>query len=428
MQSFGDFANYILENSNHNTDSTNKDVHIIVNYPKLPWGDKAQYMMTLTWFSSMGWQKGGSKGTNVIFAETLDEAMKQSDAYDYAIVSYIGTFYNNFQTDAPLTIHHYFQKFKESQLPCRGHILWKPGTGYPRLHLQSMFLDIKHWRKIGKPSFGFYSGEVIIPERSISNVHDDYTPHWLKPTTNKSIISNKHMAEYISKVLEDGKEIINYDMERGTKFFCYPERESCEALDFERNRNSDIIYTRNNEHLKHNLTTRKYDVIYAPAGGQLSEFLLKYYGHSKTELVVYDYHMKSLQWKQLCYQRVNSAGDIDRVARSLGSIVDNCDYKPDLVEKNNELFSIDEWIETFYNFQNVRFLHHDMIKDDVLKVNPSKTNLVYLSNIFSYNFVIHQEKIDVIHNKFKEYLKLPNTTIFGKNVFKDTVYYENHSS
>ena len=428
MQSFGDFGNYILEHSQHNTDSNNKDVHIILNYPKLEWGDKAQYMATLTWFSSMGWSKGGSKGMNVIFAETLDEAMQHTDKYDYALVSYIGTFYNNFQQTAPLTIHHYFEKFKQSGLPCRGHILWKPGTQYPRLHLQSMFLDINHWRKLDRPSFGHYSGEVITPERSNSNVHDDYTPHWLKSSKEYRNVDNKEMAQYISKVLEDDKEIINFDLERNTKFFCYPERDHCDALKYEQNRNSDIIYTQNNERLKPNLTTRKYDVIYSPAGGQLSEFLLKYYGHKDTELVVYDYHMKSLNWKQLCYERVNVPSDIDRVAKSFGSIVDNCDYKPELVEENQALFSMDEWIETFSNFQNVKFLLHDMIKDDCLRVDPSKTNLVYLSNIFSYNFVIHLAKVEQIHSKFQQYLQLPNTTVIGKNIFKDSIYHENHSS
>jgi hypothetical protein len=428
MQNFGEFTNYILSNSNHNIDSTNKDVHIILNYPKLSWGDKAQYMTTLTWFSSMGWSKGGSKGMNVIFAETLDEAMQQSDCYDYALISYIGTFYNNFQQNAPLTIHDYFEKFKASGLPCRGHILWKPQTQYPRLHLQSMFLDIQHWRKIGKPSFGHYTGEVELPTRSYSNVHDDYTPHWLKGSCEKVNIQNKEMGEYISKVLEDNKEIINFDLERNTKFFCYPERDYCEALEYERNRNSDIIYTRNNERLKPNITTRKYDVIYSPAGGQLSEFLLKYYGHENTELVIFDYHMKSLNWKQLCYQRVNIPSDIDRVARSFGSNIDNCDYKPDLVEENEALFSMDEWVETLWKFKNVRFLHHDMIKDDVLRVDPNKTNLIYLSNIFSYNFVIHLAKINDIHSKFQQYLQLPNTTVVGKNIFKDSIYHENHSS
>lgn len=427
MQSFGEFAKYILENSNHNTDPNNKDVHIILNYPKIAWGDKAQYMMTLTWFSGMGRGRGGSKGTNVIFAETLDEAMQQTDKYDYALISYIGTFYNYHSgTDVP--IDYYFIKFKQSGLACRGHILWKPEAQYPRLHLQSMFLNIKHWRSIGKPSFGLYTGEVNVPNRSVTNVHDDYTPHWLVSSTNKKNVMNAEMSEYISAVMKDGHNIVNFDVERSKKFFCYPERDYCAALEFEQNRSADIIYTRNNERLHPNITNKKYDVIYAPAGGQLSEFLLKYYGHEKTELIVFDNHMKSLQWKQLCYQRVSCVSDIDRVAKSLGSIVDNCSYKPDLVEENEKLFSMDEWIETLSSFHNVSFLHHDLIKDDVIKIDPSKTNLIYLSNIFSYNFVIHEQKIDVIHNKFKQYLQLENTTIFGKNVFKDTVYHENHSS
>lgn len=65
---------------------------------------------------------------------------------------------------------------------------------------------------------------------------------------------------------------------------------------------------------------------------------------------------------------------------------------------------------------------------DNLTIDSSKRNLVYLSNIFSYNPVIHKYKVDQLHDKFTEYTKLPNTTVIGNNIFKDAVYSENHSS
>lgn len=429
MQSFEEFADYIMKHSRHNTNKKIKDVCIILDYPKLPWGDKAQYMMTLTWFSCMGWRRGGSNNTDVIFAKNIDEAMALTDKYEYALVSYIGTFYNNYQVSAPYTIHTYFEQFKQSGDVCRGHILWKPELSYPRLHFQSMFLDLNHWRKIGKPSLDRYTGEVIEPLRSEENVHDDYTPLWLKPSDKKIQVKNREMAEYISKVMEDGKEIHNFFEERGTKFFTYPERDYCEPLEFERNRRSDIIYTRNTEEFKVIPHDQKYDVIYAPASGCMAEFLWKAYGHENTKLVIYDWHKASLDWKKLCYNMVEEPSDFDRAARTFSHcLIDDSSYKQDVVDENLKIFSLDDWVDAVHNIAEVEFKHHDIIMDPVFDVDPTKRNLIHLSNIFSYNFVIHRLKLEEIHSKFEQFVALPNTTVFGKNVFRDTVINENHSS
>ena len=231
MQSFEEFGKYILENSNHNTRDS-EQVHIIVDYPKIQWDDYAQYMATLTWWTGVGWGRKGNTEP-LIFAKDLDEAVKLADKYKYAMVSYIGSFYYNWERDRPDTIHTHFNEFCESDKPCKGHILWHEKNAYARMHLQCMFLNLDHWRKIGKPSFGKYSGPVIWPERSKSNVHDDYTPHWLSPPKDPQIkqVRSAEMAEYISKVIEDGQTIYNFEKERNVKFFCYPERRHCDALE-----------------------------------------------------------------------------------------------------------------------------------------------------------------------------------------------------
>ena len=430
MQSFEQFANYIITHSRHNENPSDR-VHIILNYPKIKWNNYAEYMATLTWFTSIGWSRGGSKNSHVIFAETLDEAMEQTDGYNYAIVSYIGTFYNNYQTNAPETIHDYFDKFCESDHPCRGHILWHPNKQYGRLHLQCMFLNINHWRSIGKPLFGFWSGSAHLPERSKSDVHDDYTPHWIRPSGEYVEVKNAEMAEYITAVLDDGKQILNLDRERATKFFCYPERKSCEALDFERNRNPNIIYAKNNETLAKLdfKTDEKFDMIYAPAAGYSAEYLYHKFGHSDTKLVIFDVHKESLQWKQMLYTMADSVEDIERVNSYFakkGCIIDRCDYKPDLVKSNESVYSMDDWISTMKSVKP-EIINHDALSGP-FDIDPNKRNLIYLSNIFSYMFLIHKMKVKDIHDVFNDYLMLPNTTIYGKNVFKDTVLHENHSS
>ncbi len=431
MLTFDELAEYILTNSKHNTIKDTKRVHIILDYPKLKWGDYSEYLMTLTWFTGIGWSNGGSKGCNVIFAHDLDDACARADEYDHAMISYIGTFYNNYHNDPDDLIHTHFNRFCESEHPCRGHILWHPNKQYGRLHLQSMFLSLKHWRDIDRPTFGSYTGEVMVPRLAVSNVHDDYTPHYICPSYDYTTVVRAEMAEYISRVLESGKTILNYDIERSTKFFTYPHRATkddyvCPALDFERARNSNIIYSINNEKIIKNMTDVKFDVIYAPASGNLAERLWRMYGHENTKLVIFDNNKASLIWKQRLYDLAVSPEDIDyitkHVAKAHGSDIDNCSYKPKLVEKQLKEYSNVDWIDDMSSIADVEFKHHDLIKDPVFDVDHDKHNMLYFSNIFSYNFIHHTSRLEDINNKFNNYLDVDNCFVIGKNPFKDSVY------
>jgi len=430
LNSFEEFGKFILQNSSHNTKETKK-VHIILNYPKIEWDEYAQYMATLTWWTGVGWGRKGNTEA-IIFAETLDEAVAQSDKYEYAMVSYIGSFYNNWHRDEPNTIHTYFDEFCESGAPCKGHILWHEKNQYARMHLQCFFLNLNHWRVIGKPSFGRYTGDVVWPERSSTNVHDDYTPYWLKPKEETVIktVRNAEMAEYISKVIEAGDTIHNFIQERDVKFFCYPERRSCEALDFEENKNDNIVYTKNNEKYSHMKvkTNLKFDVIYAPASGFSGEYLYHLYGHENTKMIFFDINDDSISWKKMVYD----FRDLDRVEnywkKKEGVIVDDADYKPVVRGDNEKLFPQDKILETIEKIGNPEFIKFDAVIDPIenLKIDTDKVNLLYFSNIFCYNYLIHRHPVDVIHARWGEFLDLDNCIIGGKNLFRDEVISGNY--
>lgn len=418
MQSFEEFANYVLSNSRHNENTTDS-VHIILDYPKIQWDDWAEYMATLTWFSGIPLSNGGSKNANVVFSKDITSALNNCDAHDYAMISYIGSFY---YSEHGNNIWTFFEKFKNSDLIARGHLLFHPDKEYGRLHPQTIFLNLKKWRELGRPSFENYTGKVINYVRSSSNVHDDYTPHFVVKGEGYKEVTNCEQGEFISKALEAGYKLLNFDLERNTKFFCYPERRRAIALDHERNRESNIVYGRNNEKLPD--FKLKYDVIYAPAAGNLAERLYAKFGHENTKLVQYDYNMDSLLFKQQMWTMQDVKSTFVHWRKKKGIIFDECDYKPELVEESLKDFSDEQW-EDVIKSTYCEFVHMD-IMDGPIRVDPNKTNLIYLSNIFAYNFIIHKMKIKDIHNKFKEYCELPNTTVYGKNIFKDTVYNENH--
>lgn len=409
MQSFKEFGEYIIAHSRHGEVASDK-VHVIINYPKIQWDDWAEYMATLTWFSGIPLNSGGSKNSHVVFAEDIDQGLAQCNQYKYAMVSYIGSFY---YSDHNENIFKYFDNFCESGRPCRGHILWHPDKQYGRLHPQTIFLNLTHWRSIGSPKFAPHTGRVMLPIRSKSNVHDDYTPHWIAPSDTYVNVEGAEHSEYISRVLEDGHTILNLDRERRTKFFCYPERRHSSTLDAEKNRPSNIVYVKNNETIPH--FDRKFDVIYAPASGCISEQLFARHGHANTKLVIYDYNDDSIKWKKMLY----TLRDIDSVnrhfRRNVDCIVDDCSYKT--IKQD---FTDQQWMDAIDTIDSPTFLKYDILTGP-FDVDATKTNLIYLSNIFAYNYLIHKKGIAEVHDTFNKYLQLPNSTIYGKNIFKDSV-------
>ena len=444
MQSFEEYAQYILDHAGHNVTNKRRQVHIIVDYPLLEWNDFKKYLMTLTWMTGIGWSRGPNSDHNVIFAKTLDEGLSQTTDYDYALVSYVGTVYRFPSTPTEKSIWHYFDRWVEKKdSPCRGHILWHPNKQYGRLHLQSMFLDLVHWRQIGQPSFGKWTGSVTLPEVCPDNIHDDYTPLWLKPGTDVRDVNKAEMAEYISAVIKDGKTITNFTkVERSSKYFTYPQREEISApLLADQQKTSNILYRRNTSKLSDLNKTmdkipliEKFDVIYAPAAGNVAEYLWKTHGHADTKLVVLDNNEASIKWKDGIFNlyKPTTVDQIDRITKIIskvtGCIVDTADYKPDgFIDGNEAIFSDQDWIEVIKEIKQSELILFDYLSSD-LKVDPAKRNLIYLTNIFSYVFNYHKYSLEHLVTQFEKLLKLPNTTVVGHNPFRLNIIHENRSS
>src|SRR6056300_660459 len=76
-----------------------------------------------------------------------------------------------------------------------------------------------------------------------------------------------------------------------------------------------VIYTANTERLAgyEKFLKCKYDNIYAPASGSLSEYLWHKFGHKDSKLIIYDYYVPSLNWKKLLYDSAAEIGDINKI-------------------------------------------------------------------------------------------------------------------
>lgn len=108
-----------------------------------------------------------------------------------------------------------------------GHIMLRPTDQYPWLHDQAFAININLWKSLGRVYLGDPArGQLQVPafSRSPENIHDDYTPVWLRSADGSvTIDSRKFGWNIIATSLANGIEIPNIPIDiRKTKFFTYP--------------------------------------------------------------------------------------------------------------------------------------------------------------------------------------------------------------
>ena len=125
-----------------------------------------------------------------------------------------------------------YAKKENSPLSC--HILDR--GGYFHLHPQYFTIDLEVYQSLGFPAFEETPGPVDIntkiTERSIDNVHDDYTPWWLHSgTETKTYASDQGYfgINVVAGMINAGYNIVNIPRElRQRKNYCYPEHQLLE--------------------------------------------------------------------------------------------------------------------------------------------------------------------------------------------------------
>ena len=106
-----------------------------------------------------------------------------------------------------------------------GHIMDRGGYFY--FHDQCVLINRRAWEKLGKPSLGAPVKKpetVAVPQRSAENVHDNYTPLWLKPTgqTLPLEASFGYGWELVNAGLAAGHTLTNWSSDmRRFKRHCY---------------------------------------------------------------------------------------------------------------------------------------------------------------------------------------------------------------
>lgn len=110
------------------------------------------------------------------------------------------------------------------------HLMDRKKRGYG-IHEQFILINRTKWRGIGSPAFRRQEQnetDLMIPNRSVENIHDDYTPLWLKPSAQFGKLTPKITGwNVIDLALRSGFSILNVPQTiRREKEFLYPEKNS----------------------------------------------------------------------------------------------------------------------------------------------------------------------------------------------------------
>jgi hypothetical protein len=110
-----------------------------------------------------------------------------------------------------------------------GHIMLRDSDQYPYFHKQALAINLDIWKACGRPYIGYDDANAVnLPlfERSYENVHDDYTPIWLRPSKAGTIVvANKRFGwNIIAASLTHGYKVPNLPIAvRKTKIYIYPD-------------------------------------------------------------------------------------------------------------------------------------------------------------------------------------------------------------
>jgi len=395
----------------HIAKKTSNLAFVIVENDKIPWTWFKEKLLQLLIWNMQGGVTGAGSGHQIYFSRNIHDTLHElkNDGKTHAMVCQIGMLLCGFgdQINEKIPIQNFYE-FVKSEKYMRAHILARPDA-HATIHPQHFEINLTIWNgeDIGKLGVNY--------ERSNENIHDDYTPLWIK-VPDRPLINNFNPEQ------------------RKLKWFLYPHRnyEEQEKVFYdyvkhgkrkhqEKNASSEVIisnyyerrkktyYSENNEPLKH--PDKKYDVIICPASGTLAEFLYHYCSKENTKIIIYDYDELFLDIKKNILDMGLVGDDVKRYMKYLqqkngSEYIFKTNRTPNQYESieynQNMLKDIenmqDALVEADLEFKVCNLLESDL--SWIGNISKGKSVLFYASNIFSYYIVNMNYDFNYIKNKY----------------------------
>lgn len=347
------------------------------------------------------------KGYTVLQGINEKLLLDSAKEYKHAVVFSTGTEFTNGSK--------FFEALEEAVKKdyfLQGHVPDR-GEGYYQLHEQCYFINLKIYRELGCPDIGdfsFYdSHKQIAPIRSKENLHDDYTPIWIKPGhTEQHYVHKWHGWNILSIALQKNLPILIFDEEiRNNKQYYYPEYQQSFDLAQEYMygkhtiSNQPMFYAINTEDIPNSNLGVIHQLVTQASGLNWIDVLLKNRYDNNTVVTFVDNNTFALECMNFIttWDGNNYPHAIDNFVKSKTQFMNFSMGKflttnIDEIERywNTFLSKHPNWKKEWESIKSkvtFKFVHADLVLNRSLPVNvwlaECENTVVHLSHIFNYD-------------------------------------------
>jgi hypothetical protein len=382
---------------------------------------------------------------DVIFFNTIDDAMESSNDYDLVIIQSVGNFikFNSFFEE----VNNYWNK-NPNFFIISFTLDWDAqyGEGWVECHHQMIVVNVNTWKSLQSPIFGGWgpcTEHLPNYSRSVENFHDKYTPYWIKGEPGFSIKTrSKQGWNFIKTALEAGIQIDNFNESmRDSRLYIYPEVDS-ELLyqGFMSGNSSSLsnfnqkkcingiqhipcIWVYNSEHYRFDVDISTCDTYFGPAAGFKYLDALNY--NPNIEFIFYDFNQASLDWIEDLKNNWDGE-DFGQYLKSKSLEIQKL-YKfvNGSIEKNQQIllkeFGGQDNFKRLWNLfkqSKTTFVRCDIFSQDdittVLSNFKGEKFFFYYSNIFATDYIIFKYSLDELNEYYDLFLK--NISSVGSSI------------
>lgn len=344
------------------------------------------------------------KGFNVIQGTDEDQLLQEAAKdYSHAVVLSSGTEFINgdeFYNEVELAVYGTEKFFLMGHIPDRD-------DGYYELHEQCYIINLETYKKLKCPTVGqmaFYSEHTqLMPIRSTENIHDDYTPIWIRTGSEPKAYKHKFHGWNILSIALTAQEpvVVFSDRFRKNKKYYYPNHETAFLKEVEylygkySVSGQTLFYPYNTEQFTSvDFTGPVRQLIIQSSGLQWYNYLVRYGYDENTVVRFVDYNLFALE----CMSHITSKwdGDVEYI-----EFVNNyVEHRKSFLRKGGNHW--DYWITMTGSQQTIdthiwkdiqskvkfEFQHEDLVLNTRLPVDTwidiVPNTIVHLSNIFNY--------------------------------------------
>lgn len=413
----------------------------IIDEPHLPANVKEKCEQLTLLFSKF-------RSSNVILAKSVDEALEKVALTDkkYCLLQSIGHIIKS-----PEFVEYIETWVNTQDFFITGHIM-QIEDQYG-LHKQCLLVNLDYYRQFGKPKYGNKKelAELSVPIRSSTDIHDDYTPIWLKSCPDKETKVCTTLVDgwnFINVSLDNNLTVYNFHPKiREAKQYLYPYRGLTELynqmhwlqqiLEFA----PQCIYFWNTEKyysIKYSKHREKVKKLYTPAAGLKPLYILYRNGFfDDTEVIYYDYSKPALAFRRFMIENWDGRNYPKFIHESINKYQLNettytiDDYKKlweeEMLWWKTEENLIDFWQK--YKKLNHKFIHVDIVNEPqkLFKyIDNTPNSVIWWSNIFHTVNTHYTKTLPEIKKLYGNWLNTlnnvnPEMIVYGKDYLNENI-------